>query len=243
MQKPLYFLLSLMAALPSLAQQRGETLQKNFLVKFAPAAIATGKISLGGEYYFDQRKSFTFYAGIPVSKSHTLSYDGDKSDVQVKSLSVMAGYRYYLSGRNTSGLYLEPYLKYTDHHGEGVLNGSLGTKTTRLDSREFYSGFGLGAQFGVQFMIGNRIAIDWFLLGPEISLASFDSRFQDITSSDWSQQDAVEIEADIRDVLDDIPMVGKKIDLEVNAAQKTVTGKYRGLIPGIRTGISLGIRL
>ena len=243
MKKSILSLLLSAVVLCLYSQERGEALQKNTIVKFAPPAIATGKISLGGEYYFAPRQSVTFYAGLPFKKSHTISYDGDKSNIELKSFSLMAGYRYYLSGRGASGLYTEPFLKYVHHQGEGILNGSLGTKTTSLDSRETYKGFGIGLQLGWQFRIGNRVVIDWFLLGPEINSANFNSRFQDITASDWSQQDAIEIENDIRDVLNDIPVVGKKIELEVNASQKTVTGKYKGYVPGFRTGLSLGIRL
>lgn len=239
--------ITLVAALPLTAQSQGLTRVpcpplRTYAVKVAPAAIMFGKVSLGGEYVYSERQSLTFYLGIPFNKSANVSFDEDNSVVNSRTFSIMGGYRYYLKKQNMKGFYIEPFLKYLKNTGSGELEGTLGPKKVLLDYNSDYSGIGLGAQLGVQFLLGKKLILDWFLLGPEMNSGKINSSFRDITSSDWSEQDAIEIEEDIRDVLSDVPMIGKKIDVAVNASTKTVTGKYSGLLPGIRSGISLGYR-
>jgi hypothetical protein len=216
--------------------------QKNTTIKWAPAALAMGKISFGSELSLKGKNALTIYAGIPFAKQHTITYDKDKSNIRLQTFSLMAGYRHYLSKKPDLGFYIEPFAKFTAHKGSGQLLGSLGTKSVILQSQEKYNGFGLGAQLGFQFKVGKSIVIDWFLLGPEINTASFNSSFKDTGASNWSENDAVEIKNDVEDVLKDIPVAGKKIKVEVNAGQKLVTGDFSALVPGIRSGLSVGWR-
>lgn len=245
MKKNLFLSLMIMITVSSYSQEVERVPcppLRTYAVKLAPAAIMFGKVSLGGEYVYSERKSLTFYVGVPFNKTGNVSFDEDVSKVGSKTFSIMGGYRYYLKKQNMKGFYIEPFIKYLNHKGEGVLEGTLGPKSVLLDYNSDYNGIGLGAQLGVQFIIGKKLVLDWFLLGPELNSGKINSSFRDITSSDWSEQDAAEIEADIEDVLQDIPLIGKKIEVDVNGSTKTVTGKYKGLLPGIRSGISIGYR-
>lgn len=219
--------------------------EKNYPValKFAPAGIAAGKITLGGEYNFSRRNSVTFLIGLPFDKTQSVSFDSKKSDVTSRAFSLMAGYRYYLSRNTMNGFYIEPYVKYLKHEASGLLNADLQGQQVIFDSHSNYEGYGLGAQLGYQAIICKFVVFDLFLIGPEANSAKFNSLSTDITDNiGWNYADAQEAEQQIRDVLKDIPIVGTKIDVKVDTEKKNVATNYSGFVPGFRIGASIGVR-
>jgi hypothetical protein len=213
-------------------------------VKVNPLSYFFGKISLLGEYNLKHKKSITFGVGIPIETTNSfLEIDGKKRDIRMKSFSAMAGYRMYLGKKTMSGFYFEPYLKYLKSDGNVTLDGEIDGQAVEFFTTSNYSGFGLGAQLGVQFLIGNRVAIDLFLLGPEANMSKHTMISKEITTTvPWDLVDAQEAEREIREQLSDIPIVGKKIEVTVDPNSKTVTSKYDGFLPGFRAGLSIGIR-
>ena len=81
----------------------------NTIIKWAPATLFTGKVTIGGEYNFSHKNSVELLVGIPATISRTVDYDDTKSKINSKAFSVLAGYRRYLGKRPMSGLYFEPY--------------------------------------------------------------------------------------------------------------------------------------
>lgn len=215
----------------------------SYAVKFAPAGIAVGKIALGGEYQFQHKNSVTLMVGIPFRKSGTIEYDNEDSKVHGKTFSVMGGFRHYLGKKSMSGLYIEPYLKYVHFEGDGLLRGTIDTRDALFDTEASYKGFGLGAQLGVQFLIANRVVIDFYFLGPEANTSKISAMATDIADNlPWDPIDAQQAEDDIRDFVKDIPIIGNDISVDVNQAQKSVFITYSGFFPSIRFGASVGIR-
>ena len=215
----------------------------NVLVKWAPGALAFGKISVAGEYNFKPRKSITLQVGIPSARTYAVDYDGKESDIKLEGTSVLAGFRYYLSKRQVSGFYIEPYGKYVSQEGSGILNGELVNEPADFDTRFTYKGFGVGAQLGVQFLIAKRVALDLYILGPEANLSEVGFKARDISSTmPWTQEAADEARADIEETIRDIPIIGDKTEIKVDRATKTVSVDYDGFLPSLRAGISIGIR-
>jgi hypothetical protein len=228
---------------PLLAQEQLNEETKNFAIKFAPLALRMGKISLGTEYNFGERNSVTFYAGIPFDKKTSISYDGHKSDVNTRAYSVMAGFRHYVGKQYMKGFYLEPYAKYQKHEGKGLVNGDLNNNKIILDTRTSYEGVGVGLQLGVQMIISRSITLDLFFLGPEVNNSKISTLSTDITNNmAWEAPYAAEAENDIREVLNDVPLIGNKVNVKVDQNTKTIATDYKGLVPGIRIGGSLGLR-
>ncbi len=212
-------------------------------LKFAPAGLAVGKVTFGGEYNYKNRNSFTFLAGIPFDKTNTVDYDGMKSDVTSHAFSLMAGYRHYLGHKSMSGFYIEPYVKYLKQDANGLIKTELQGQTAIFDTHAHYEGIGIGAQLGVQFMIAKIVALDFFLLGPEANSSKASTFSTDITDNlGWSFADAQEVETDIKNNLKDIPFIGDKIGVKVDTNKKTVATDYKGFVPGFRAGASIGIR-
>ncbi|MEJ7768657.1 MAG: hypothetical protein WKF89_12645 [Chitinophagaceae bacterium] len=219
--------------------------QSNSLValKFAPAGLAAGKITLGGEYNYKHRNSITLLVGLPFDKTQKISFNGRNSDVASKAFSIMAGYRHYLGRKTMNGFYLEPYLKYLKHEVNGPLNTDLQGQQVVFDTQTSYEGMGIGAQLGFQVLLAKFIVFDLFLIGPEANSAKFKSLSTDNTNNlRWDYADAQEAEQQIREVLKDIPMVGSKIEVKVNTEKKNVATSFSGFAPGFRIGASFGIR-
>jgi hypothetical protein len=123
---------------------------------------------------------------------------------------------------------------------EGELNGENAKFQTQTD----YKGIGVGAQLGVQIKVAKIFRLDLFILGPEANSAKFSAIATDIASSiPWTLVEANEAENDIKEVLKNIPIVGDKIEIQVDQANKTVITRYNGFVPGFRFGASIGVKL
>jgi hypothetical protein len=242
-------LLMLLAIATLHAQEKATTEEKKeaftptFTAKFAPIGLAIGKITFGGELNFKHKQSVTLLVGLPFDKTRNIKYDDTDNDLTEKVTSVMAGYRYYLGKRDKSGLYLEPYVKYVKLEARGFLTDDLNGQPARFDSRFEYKGVGVGLQLGVQFFIAKRVAIDFFFLGPEANSAKISASATDVYDNiPWTLADAQEAERNIKDALEDIPVIGDKTEVKVNTATKNVTASYKGFAPGFRAGASIGFR-
>ncbi len=212
-------------------------------VKWNAASLSFGKLSLGGEYNYQHGKSFTFNIGVPVGKTLKATVNNETRSLKLKTTSVMGGYRLYMGKKPMSGFYFEPYVKY--------LKTSLTTNTTftingtdrNFDVTGSVGNIGIGAQLGVQFLISDVVVIDWFLIGPEANSSSFRFTAQETGNGPaWDTGAAGDAQQQIQDFIDAIPIINKKAGLEVNSNARYVKARYNGFLPGIRTGVSIGIR-
>lgn len=243
--KKLIFLMAgiMICCLVSAQQSNYPDHTKSVALKFAPASIMAGKLTFGGEYNYKHRNSITVVAGFPFSKTNTVEYEGSKSDVETKAFSLLAGFRHYLGKKTMSGFYIEPYVKYLEHDAKGLIHSDLDGQQVIFNSYSDYKGIGIGAQLGVQFVIARAVVLDLFLVGPEANSTKFSSGFTDITNNAaWNYADAREAEQQISDVLKDIPVVGDKIDIQVDTEKRNVSAAFSGFVPGFRIGASVGIR-
>lgn len=219
------------------------TFDKSIAIKWSPASLAFGKIGLGSEFNFKKKKSITFNVGIPFEKTLTAEIDGEDRSLTMKTTSVMAGYRMYFGRKQMRGLYFEPYLKYLKNEATTNTDFEIdGTDRPFLVTSD-YSGFGVGAQLGVQFMIAKRVIIDWYFLGPEANSSKHNLIAQETGAGlPWSNAEAQDAEDEINDFINDVPLLKDNFSVDVNAGARNVKTNYKGFLPGIRFGISIGIR-
>ncbi len=239
MKKPTCFLLLLSIIFFSSLQA-----QPKVAIKWAPSGLLVGNISILGEYSLGKHSSLTAKVGIPAQRSYTPKYDNNDANFNVKATSFLAGYRLYLSHKSLRGFYFEPYFKYVHHSGEGTGSGTLNSQPVVLNFTSDYKGSGIGIQTGVQFLFGKRVALDFYFLGPEINSGEVNFKTVEVTNTlPWNSTQASEAQQDARDFLDKIPVVGKKTTLTVDQNNRTVIADYKGLLPGFRAGIAIGIAL
>ena len=218
--------------------------QRKIAIKWAPAGLVFGSVNLLGEYKLTKRTSLTAKIGIPVEKNYNATYDDKDATIKIKATSFLAGYRIYLSKKGMRGFYFEPFFNYLHHEGNGTGGSTLNGQPVTMNFTSDYTGYGIGAQLGVQFMIAKIIVLDLYFLGPELNNADATFKSHEVTNTlPWNSSQASEAEQDARNFLDDIPIIGKKTTLTVDQNNRTVTAHYNGLIPGFRAGIAIGIAL
>jgi len=244
MQKLILLICSLFIFAGIKAQKEDKpAFDKSIIVKWSPASLAFGKIGLGGEYNFKKKKSITLSVGIPAEKTLTAEIDGEDRNLTMKTSSIMAGYRMYFGKKPMKGLYFEPYLKYLKNEASTNTDFDIdGTNRPFLVTSD-YSGFGIGAQLGIQFLIARRVAIDFYFLGPEANSSKHDLIAQETgVGLPWSNAEAQDAENEINDFINDIPLLKDNFSVAVSAANRNVTTHYKGFLPGFRLGLSIGVR-
>ena len=225
-----------------LLKAQGPVFDPKITLKWAPLGMFLGNISLQGEYTFGIKSSLTAKIGVPINKMYQVIYDNNDADISMKAFAFMAGYRKYLSKQKLKGIYIEPFFKYIHHTSEGIGRGMLDGQPVTMNITNEYNATGVGVQLGVQFLIKKRIVLDIFFLGPEINSATNNFKAIDISnSSGWNTLQASEAEQDIKKFLDEFPFIRKKVDVLVDKPNKTVRADFKGALPGIRTGFSIGI--
>ena len=225
-------------------QAQSPAFDPKITLKWAPLGLLLGNISLQGEYTFGVKSSLTAKIGVPVKKMYQVIYDNNDADISMKAFAFLAGYRKYLSKQRLKGIYIEPFFKYVHHTSEGIGHGMLDGQPVTMNFTNEYNAVGIGAQLGVQFLIKKRIVLDIFFLGPEINSATNNFKAIDISNSiGWNTLQASEAEQDIRNFLDEFPFIRKKVDVVIDKPNKTVRADFKGGLPGMRTGFSIGIAL
>lgn len=211
-------------------------------VKWAPTGLILGSLSFQGEYNFGGRSSLTAKIGIPVNARHSFDYEGEDAKFGLKATSFLAGYRMYLSKNHLHGLYFEPYFKYVNHTSEGSAVTTLDGRKLRMNFSNDYSGGGVGAQLGAQFLISKRFVVDFFFLGPEINSAKNNFKAYETGSMiEWNAEEGAEAHADIKDFIDDFPFIRNKTNVRVDEENRSVMANFKGALPGFRIGVSFGI--
>ncbi|MFL5809246.1 MAG: hypothetical protein ACJ749_06965 [Flavisolibacter sp.] len=238
-KKTTAFLCFLLCAQFIMGQER--IIRPNIGLKWAPAGIGVGSLSLHAEYNFG-KNSLTANIGVPVAMHHNLSYDGKNADFNMKATSFLAGYRTYLSKKHMKGLYFEPFFKYLHHTSEGVGLAVLAGETVKMNFTNDYNGVGFGVQLGAQFLIRNKFIIDFFFLGPEVNAARNNFTAMELSNTlPWTSSQASEAESDIRTFIDKFPFIRNKVAVSLDQVNKTVRADFKGTIPGYRVGVSFGV--
>lgn len=215
---------------------------RNVAVKWAPTGLILGSLSFHGEYN-KGKNSFTAKIGLPVNSHHSFDFDDKDAAFDLKATSFQGGYRIYLSKNIMKGLYLEPFLKYVKLNSTGTGEGTLDNEPVLFNFTNTYEGFGAGVQLGAQFLVGERFVIDLFFLGPELNVSN--SHLKAVEASNtipWTTVQAADAEAQIRSFINQFPFIKNNTEITVDKERKTVLADFKGLLPGIRSGVSFGIR-
>jgi hypothetical protein len=169
---------------------------------------------------------------------------GDDPDIANMINSATVGYtsftpevRFYLGKGFGKGFYLAPFYrssKYTIADAEVfeyelddgnfetlVVNGDLNSNT-------------FGLLIGVQFNLGSRVILDWWIMGPHYGNSS--GTLTGISSRTLSQTEQDRLLAELNDI--DVPLSDTTYEVSANGARMINDGPWGG----IRSGLSLGVR-
>lgn len=237
--KNLCALLLILTTLHAAAQT--EPAPRRNVLKWAPAALTLGSISINGERSYGKH-SFTFRVGVPVASRHQFTIFEHSAAFSMRSAGLLAGYRRYWSKKSMQGFYCEPFVQYVRHVSSGTGTGNLGGRSVVLSYENKAAAAGAGVQLGVQFMVRKRVVIDVFALGPMMQLAS--NRFTAVEAGNlpWSSKEADDATARFNDFTGKTPFLRNRTSIAIDAEKRSATASFKGPLPGVRTGIAFGWR-
>lgn len=170
---------------------------------------------------------------------------GDNPDAvdQVKNFNlgntaITPEVRLYLSRRGYGhGFYLAPFYRNVTFKGSGLkftYQNSLLTENTLSMSGKL-TGNTVGLLIGSQFSLGKFVALDIWFIGPHYGTANGD--FSGTAAQPLTQTEQDNLRKEIEDF--DIPLTNKTITVNSSGASVKLDGPFGG----IRTGITIGVRL
>ena len=225
-------------ALPNVIAQ--DVYKKKNVVNLGLGGLALGNVSLNYERTFSDSRAASLTAGVLVPrKLPTFIYDiiaeevDLEADNKISGFFIMPEYRFYPSYKIApEGFYIAPFLRLNYN----TLNMSGDFDEITADIKGKFTGFGGGVQFGMHWVIKEKVSIDFYMAGIGLYYDNVSMRFE----SDDPDVNYDELGNDIEVDIKGIPLIGEKTEIEVKHGEY-VDAKSSFLFPGFRSGISIGI--
>jgi len=213
------------------------------VIKAGVLGVAFGDLSLGYERVITPSTSINFNAGywdLKMSPVDLKSYFDEGEGVWLNEIrngwNASLEYRFYLGKQEAlKGLYLAPYLRYWNN--SFVFNDYIPSNNINelFDVRTKISGWGLGFQMGYQWLINDKISIDWYFFGASVERVFLNASYVIASNRNFSYQTIV---GDVRDVFSGFNLLEKNLVTRPDADRLKI--ELPILSPGIRTGLTIG---
>lgn len=184
--------------------------------------------------------SNTVMSFVSYDQSSEESEEGLKdffNNTKVGGFALTPEFRYYFK-KAGKGLYLAPYLRYGQYNITSLyhyVDNTEGHDIT-IDFKGKYTNVGAGLMLGCQFNLGQRVTLDWWILGPFVGNLKFNLNATGYTLSD-EEYNAV------KDDFDAFEIDFFNYKLEKNLTHSSADLSIKGLSTAIRSfGINLGIK-
>jgi hypothetical protein len=238
MKKSLSFiLLCVVLTLTNVIAQ--DVYERKNVVNLGLGGLALGNISLNYERTFSDSRAASLTAGLLIPrKLPSLIYDNISeegnwdADNKLSGFFIMPEYRFYPTYKIApEGFYIAPFLRFNSYTLD--ISGDFDDVTADIKGK--FTGFGGGVQFGMHWVIKERVSIDFYMAGIGLYYDNVSMRFEsddpDVNYDDLGNDVEVDIEG--------IPVIGEKTEIEVG--DDYVDAKSSFLLPGFRSGLSIGI--
>lgn len=203
------------------------------IVKLNLPNLAFGNITLNYERILSPRNTAVLNVGYirPQSLSSFIADDSWSED-KFSGITATAEYRFYSKKKGAPrGFYYAPYLRYANYKLD--YRGAIDENDTNVAGK--VSAIGLGAQIGVQWLIKDRISIDWGILGLAVQRYNFSSTF---TAANTDEAiNFKEVLDELQQQVDDSPLKNK---LEFETGDDFLKTKMPFLFGGARAYFTLG---
>ncbi len=207
------------------------------LVKLNLPNLAFGNLTLNYERLLSARNSVALNLGyIRPQKPISLVSDFIEADElnlgEFSGLTATLEYRIYGKKKGAGrGFYYAPYLRYATHKlgYQSDIDGNFANADIQL------SAVGLGAQIGAQWLIKDRVVIDWGILGLAAQWYTFKSTFTAVDEEINFDEIRAELETDFEDSL-------ISNEVEFTSDENSLQAKMPFLFGGIRAYLSVGYK-
>jgi len=208
--------------------------QKN-VVRLGLGGLALGNFNFDAERALTDNQSLSLNLGVlfPQQLPEALADGSDLEFDKISGISIAPEYRFYTRSKKAlNGFYLAPYLKYSSYSigASGSYDGTTGSVNGKLST------FGGGLQLGTQWLIKDRVSIDWSFFGIGINSNTIDLQFE----SNDSEVDFEGIEDNVRGELNDLPpFIVNRIETESGSNYARVKAPFPFF--ALRSSLSIGI--
>jgi hypothetical protein len=229
--KKIFFVIAFLLTVSVFAQENN--------IKLGIGGIAMGDYSLSYERLITPKSTINAnfgYLNLEWGALPVVSLSDISSDVklnQIKSgLHSSIDYRFYAGKKdNLRGIYFAPYVRYWDYKFvmDDEIDGTIFDINTKVWS------IGLGFQMGYQWLVSDKISIDWYFLGFGAEWLNTSAAYVTQNGSAFNYST---IEDDVLGVFDGFTFVEKRLTTEpVDDRLKINLPVW---LPGVKTGISIG---
>lgn len=160
--------------------------------------------------------------------------------IRMSNFAVTPEIRFYAGKKGYGhGFYFSLFYRYARHELGNIsvdYNNNAGTTSTATLTGNLTSNTG-GFMLGSQWVIGKRVVLDWWILGPHFGVGK--GTLTGTNSTPISSADQSSLRSELEDVLEAVPFVKNVIDVNANGAKVSLSGPWAG----VRGGLCLGIRL
>jgi len=208
------------------------------VVRLGLGGLAVGNLNFDAEYALNDNQSLSLNLGVLLPRKVPQSLlEGSESTIfgepKLKGISIAPEYRFYnRSKKALNGSYIAPYVKYSSYNTDisGIYDGAEGIINGRLST------LGVGIQFGKQWLINDRISIDWSFFGIGLNNNTLSLRLE----SDDPGVNFNELEDNLASELTDAPgFISNRIQTEFGEDYAALKAPF--FFPALRSSLSIGI--
>lgn len=208
----------------------GALLLKNY--SFQYERLLTRKITFAAGLRFAPTSNFPFKDRLESLIDDEDTWESIK-DFKTGNFAFTPEVRFYMGKGNFNGFYIAPFVRYANYKAEVPFRYDTEDGSETIMLKGDVTALTGGLLFGAQWNIGKRIALDWWILGPNYgtSNGNLDGK------KALSPEDQQYLLAGLED-LDELPLLNPKYTVDSNGARVKFDGPWAGL----RAGISLGFK-
>jgi len=210
------------------------------IVKVGLFGLVTKSLNLKYERVLNKKNSvnlnlqFKIPGGLPFGFTLNDIADGSISttdELKIKGFSISPEYRIYTKENAPRGFYLAPYIQLKNYTAQfsGEVDGYY------RDIKASYGNIGAGVQMGAQWLIKDRVSIDWYFFGLGVNRNTVKLTL----TSDDPNIDFEQYERDAEESLRDVPFLENRI--EPSSGDNYGEIKANLIFPATRAGLSFGV--
>jgi len=229
-----------------------ETDYKKNLLKVDLVKLAFGGINLSYERVLTQRSAINFRAkyhslGFIERSVDDFSTSGENYTFGLSdrphfhAIGFDAEYRFYLKSKKAAqGFYIAPYTRYLNYSGafESFYSGTVAGMPVNIDGdlKTSFNIWGGGVQLGIQWLVKDKVSIDWGFAGLGLDHYQFKVEVQ----SDYLSDEVDEYTRDLQDVMGGVSgFLAKK--LIFNTLDNELSSKVPFWMVGWKSTLTVGI--
>lgn len=233
-------LLSVMVLCASFFFSNVNAQEAEHVVKLNVAALGFRNISLQYEKPFHEKMSAGLGVRIQIPRVLPSIVGGTEEgtgsiESRLTGYALTPEFRFYPGSKGApKGFYIAPYLRYT--------NWKISTESTYIDANNVtqnydltgkFTGIGGGLMIGMQWLVGDKFSIDWWIMGGHYGTAKTTLKGKNEDGS-WSLQEQADIAAELEAY--NVPFGTTSYEV----TSKDVEFNWHMPFLGLRPGLALG---